>query len=725
MRWKNRSNAALAGACLALAILMGVVLTIRPALAETPPSVSGADHVYTDETNDGQVDILTVTGKAGETVYINMGKGQEVLANHLAFTLDENNAQADANGDMVGVVSVEFAADSFSHEDTYSIQVYGERAETTQLYNGTVSTYYAQYKDVNTTEPLVVRTLEANENRPFTAPQTRTYNGITYQLESPDPQDVGGKQCYVYAPAAEVADSVEGHVTYYDIDDTSDAIRVDIVALAKGESKQAPIPSVIESKKDGALYRTLQLSDSVTVAYPGAYEYSVMCKRLSDDWGKVGKFYTATINYVDEKDNWLGLADTVIVNKPYTYTAPTRIYIKDDSGTVRQYQLKDAAVHKLEPGDTEEDSKTYNITYEPISDKAKRTWTVVCENGSVAPNDPKRIIQSECKDYRGEPGTTAKHVTKQKISVDGVDYVPSAAAQDVYEHEFGVADMDVEQHIYYVPDGYVAPEAYQVTVKYVNIATNAEIDSASYTASPSMRSDLEMEAPESFSANGVEWIRLNGQEAPIRHSFYSPVREYVVYYRDVNDDLHAATVIRTVRVVYEDAEGNTVRRPTTIINNGTNDTGTTNEGTANAGTANSGTTDAGTTDEGTAAAGTAGGGADAVQAAGGGATGNAAGQTTDTGLQTGTDLRTVDGPDGNALVDEGGNDLATTRIEDDANPLAGPSASKGDASIAGKNAALIGGIAAAAAVAAALIFFFVFKRRKQCQDESSDDDLTA
>ena len=57
--------------------------------------------------------------------------------------------------------------------------------------------------------------------------------------------------------------------------------------------------------------------------------------------------------------------------------------------------------------------------------------------------------------------------------------------------------------------------------------------------------------------------------------------------------------------------------------------------------------------------------------------------------------------------------------------LAGPSASKGDASIAGKNAALVGGIAAAAAVAAALIFFFVFKRRKQGQDESSDDDLTA
>lgn len=697
MKKKIRNSAALARACLALVILMGVVLTIRPAIAETSLSVSGADHVYTGDESDGSVDILTVTGKAGETVYINMSRGDEVLANHLAFTLDESNAQTDANGDMVGVVSVELAANSFSHDDTYSIAVYGDRAETDLIYDGTVTTYFAQYEDANKSEPLVVRTLEGDEDRPFSAPETRTYNGITYQLEMPEPQDVDGQQCYVYAPSVEVAESVEGHVSYYDIDNTASPIRVDTATIANGESKQVAIPSIIESTQDGALYRTLQLSNSVTLSYPGAYEYSIMCKRLSDDWNQVGKFYKASINYVDEEGNKLGVVDAVIVNKPYTYTAPNRIYVNDD-GTVRQYQLKDEAVLKLEPGDTDEASKEYNIAYGAVDDKAERTWTVVCENGSVAPNDPQRIIESECIDYKGEPGTTAKHVTKQKITIDGVDYVPSAAAQDVYEHDFGVADMDVEQHIYYVPDGYVAPEAYQVTVKYVNIASNEVIDSQSYTATPSMRSDLEISTPETFSANGIEWIRLNGQEYPIRHSFYSAAREYVVYYRDVNDDLHATTVIRTVRVVYEDGEGNTVRRPTTIVNNGTTDQGTTDQGAT--------------------------GGTNAIQTTGGGTAGNAANQPTDTGLQTGTDIRAVDGPDGNALVDEGGNDMATTRIDDDTTPLAGPSSSQGAAQVSGKNTALIGGIAVAG-VAAALIFFFVFKRRKQGKEESSNDDLTA
>ena len=708
---QSRSKAILVGVIATLTFLMGVVLTVTPALAETL-KVSGADYLYVDGTESPSVDILTVTGQKGEIVYINMKKGEEVLASHLPFTLDDESAKADANGDMVGVVSVSFAADKFSHDETYAIEVFSDRQEANKLYEGTVSTLFAQYEDANKVEPLVVRTLSSDESRPFTTPETRTFNGATYKLKSADPQMIGSRICYVYTPAADTAESIEAHVNYYDETNANTPLKTDTITLAKGQSQQVEVPAVI-SDASGALYRTLQLAGSVTVAYPGISEYSIMCKKLNADWGKVGSFYTATINYTDTTGAKLGVVDSVIVNKRYAYTAPDKIFVNDD-GMVKQYQIqsKDQAVLHLEPGDAE-GTKSYDIVYEPVSDDAERTWTVVLENGSVSPTDAKRIIRRI--DYKGKPGETATHATEQKITVDGVDYVPAASAQQSYQHQFGVADMDVEQHIYYVPDGYVAPEAYEVTVRYVNIATNETIDSPTYTASPSMRSDLEIVTPESFSAKGVEWIRLRGQEMAIRHSFYSPIREYVVYYRDVNDDLHEATVIRNVRVVYVDAEGNTVTRPTTVIDNGTVDNGTVDNGTVDNGTTNAGTTDAGTTGAGTA------GGVATTAGDGGAAAG--ANTPTDTGLASGTDLRAIDGADGSTIVTEDGQDLATTRIEDDANPLAGPSASNGAARLPDGAVYAIGGVGAAAV--AALVLFLVFKRRKQTKNESSNDDLTA
>ena len=711
MMKQSRSKAILVGVIATLTFLMGVVCTVTPALAETL-KVSGADHLYVDGTESPSVDILTVTGQKGEIVYINMKKGEEVLASHLPFTLDDESAKADANGDMVGVVSVSFAADKFSHDETYAIEVFSDRQEANKLYEGTVSTIFAQYEDANKAEPLVVRTLASDESRPFATPETRTFNGATYRLKSAEPQMIGDRTCYVYAPAADTAETVEAHITYYDEANATTPLKTDTITLAKGQSQQVEVPAVI-TDESGALYRTLQLAGSVTVAYPGVSEYSIMCKKLNADWGKVGSFYTATINYTDTTGAKLGVVDSVIVNKRYAYTAPDKIFVNDD-GMVKQYQIqsKDQAVLHLEPGDAE-GTKSYDIVYEPVSDDAERTWTVVLDNGSVSPTDAKRVIKRI--DYKGKPGETATHATEQKITVDGVDYVPAASAQQSYQHQFGVADMDVEQHIYYVPDGYVAPEAYEVTVRYVNIATNETIDSQTYTASPSMRSDLEIVTPESFSAEGIEWIRLRGQEMAIRHSFYSPIREYVVYYRDVNDDLHEATVIRNVRVVYVDAEGNTVTRPTTVIDNGTVDNGTVDNGTVDNGTTNAGTTDAGTTGAGTA------GGVTTTAGDGGAAAG--ANTPTDTGLASGTDLRAIDGADGSTIVTEDGQDLATTRIEDDANPLAGPSASNGAARLPDGAVFAIGGVGAAAV--AALVLFLVFRRRKQAKNESSNDDLTA
>lgn len=704
---KNRRRMAARVACFAIFILMGVMLRVAPALAETV-NVSGTDSFCSNQEQKDSVDILTVTGNKGDTIYIRMKKGDQTIADHLAFTLDEttaqadnDNDQADKNNNMVGAVSVEFNTDAFSYNDTYTIEVFADRNQTTSKYEGTVSTVFAKCGD-REPQALAVRTIgNADKDRPFSAPQTLEADGVVYKLASNDPVSEGGTQLYKYELAQDdLQESVDAHITYLDQDNpTGTPIKVDTVTLAKNTSQSVDVQSIVSAKDDDTLYRALTLADNLTVSYPGTTEYSILCKRLSSEWGNVGSFYKASIRYVGTDGKSLGVVDNVIVNKSYTYTAPDRLYV-DDNGTVRQYEIQDKskAVLKLNPGDAK-GSMVYEIVYAPIADDAPRTWTVVVENGSVDPKDPRRVL--ERKDYTDVPGKTATHVTEAKISKDGVDYVPAASTLERYEHTFSAATMDVEQTIYYVPDGYVAPEAYQITVNYINIATNEIIDTQSYTASPTMRGDLEITSPETFSKDGVEWVRLAGQEAALRHSFYSPNRTYTIYYRDINDDLHSTTIIRNTRVVYANEQGETVSRPTTIVDNGTT---TTDEGTTQ--------TDQGTT--GGTTAGTAGGG-EAATATGG---------AVDTGLQTGADLRSIDGQDGQQIVGADGTDTATTRIEDEETPLAQSASQNAAGKIDPKIVAIGGGIAAAA-VAAALVLFFVFKRRKKNAEDATDEDLTA
>ncbi len=472
-----------------------------------------------------------------------------------------------------------------------------------------------------------------------------------------------------------------------------------------------------------------------------------MCQKLSEDWGETANFYIAYIRFVDAEGNALMARDKVVVNKSFIYTAPSKVYV-NDGGVVKEYQIKDTdkGTIKLEPGDAEGEA-TYDVVYEPVAENAERTWTVVLIDGSVDPSDAKRQIKRIT--YKGKPGESVTHTTEQKIDVNGKDYVPTASMKESYTHEFGVAAMDIQQDIYYVPDGYVAPQAYEVVVKYVDIATNEVITTESYTASPSMRSDLEITGPESFTYGGVEWIRLNGQEDPIRHCFYAEEREYVIYYRDVNDDLHKDTVIRKVRVEYVDEEGNTIYRPITVIDDGVTDNGvvdggTVNNGTVNMGTVNTGTTDNGVVDGGTTDYGVTDGGTTTVyvngpstntQTDGGttftdGGTTNGGGTTTDgtnatsTGLATGADLLSINGGGNDALVGTNGSDTATMRIGDNETPLAGPSATDA-AGMLDNGAALVGGIVAAIAAALAFFLFFIFKRRKKSEDETSDGEHDA
>ncbi len=287
----------------------------------------------------------------------------------------------------------------------------------------------------------------------------------------------------------------------------------------------------------------------------------------ADDWGDRGVDPCITICYVDDNGNNLAM-DSVIVNNYYRYTPPTHLYIRTDYG-MRSYVLAEEnpslnanKVLEIDPSDYD-DNAQINIIYVPAPEDDERVWTVILKDGSVKSSDPQRVIRRI--EYRGLPGTSVTHQTEQSIMVGDTCYVPGVASRESYEHTFSADDMDAEQVIYYVPDNWVTPEAYDVTVNYVNIATNEVLESQTYTASPSMQDDLEISSPDSFSRDGIEWVRLAGQEEPIRHSFYASERAYTVYYRDINDDLHADISVKTVAATFSNGEGGKVTRSVMFI----------------------------------------------------------------------------------------------------------------------------------------------------------------
>jgi hypothetical protein len=277
-------------------------------------------------------------------------------------------------------------------------------------------------------------------------------------------------------------------------------------------------------------------------------------------------------------------------------------------------------------------------------------------------------------------------VPQSEVKVDGTSYYLVGEPAD---YAFTLrTGMIPSVDAYYVPEGYVAPGAYDVTVNYVNFLTDTVVESHTYKSDANENSRIAIDVPETFKSGDVEYVKLAGQDAAIQHSYYSGISAYTVYYRDVNDTLTSGTVINTIRVVYQD---------------GTTTGGETEGAEGAAGTA------------GGAAAGATGATADAVAAAI--ADGAQALQ-----LNAGRTYNVFDGGDNNAtMTNESGVNSNTERIEDSETPLASGfdrgASSSAASSFASMNQLLIP-LAIAVAVAIIAIVAIRIIRRKNDRDEA-------
>ena len=717
MQWGVKMNCTLrsckSAAGLALAGLLAAMLVWAPtpALAEVG-DVTGMDHWYLDkeaDPSDPSIDVLAVTGAEGDHIWVDVAKNGTPIAKRLVYEL--NSTEADANGEFVGVLSLDI--DDFKPEDTYTISAYADHdaPDDAALYTGTVKPVLARFGDKTVIAAL--RTVgESDADRPFELPKTVNYDGSAWNLTGTGEDGVA-----TYELAENLPTQIEGKVKYLKLDDNSSLKEETFTITADEGSKLIPVDNVIEA--NGTYYRTLQLTGEVTAKYPGQTEFTIMCVELDGNWGENAKPYVANFRYVDattyneaspessanlrDTDAALnGLLDKLIVTKDYAYTPPAYIYIKNGD-TVEYWQLvtdagnatydSNGAVNLAPTKDGAD--QTIDIAYKKMDETYDAVWVITCVDATKGVNEAARVISQET---RTVPSGGHDEYTVQQ-SLNGLVPVPGTDA--TYTYDYDSNDLIHRTTIYYGVEGENPTDSYNVTVRFVNIANNQVLRTTSEVITPdyvTQRRYLSVPLDESFVSGGNTYVRLNGQAAQIDHNYFNydvvngtKQKTYTVWYRDVNDDLHDTTTITTYTTVYDDVFVD--RGITTVTNLGT-------------------TTVAG----GTAAGGAAAGGA----AAGGAATGGTATLTDNGGL---TGITTGGGT--TTLVRDDGTGVTTERIEEEANPLAAPTQGEGtegtstaqpaqSAGMSGLAALIIGAIAAIGAALA--VYILLVKNKDQGGD---------
>lgn len=611
---------------------------------------------------------------------------------------------------------------------TYTVKVFDAKRGGDPLYAGTICPVYAKLvndpavSNEDEWKVLGIRTIDP-ENDKFAetvgagASYYKNLTGdtpIVFQstatTEAGEPkaevQDAAsGKRLVVTYNQVE-ADAISGAVKYVDVD--GNIIDTEIVENLGAGKEVAIKKSFFKTATDEGgqetthYYRVIQrLTGSTVMLTP---EQATKQIRVMEVKNTEADAYQVTINYVDENNNLLWRDSVDVKGKGYQYTLPNSFSMSaaanTDNGTVTDrdktqwgvnyYTLASCSITD-NPTNTNEAISAQSV--QPVEEipvisleagkfPNGRTVTAV-----YASQETTKKINLTVMEINGETGALIDKVQYEVTPTQSATYTPQAKNGLVpwsgnmdpitYKWEDLEKGTDVLQYVYYVPEGYVPGDTYDITVQYMNIANSQILRTETITINPETNDFVNILGEEQFSLGDDTYVRLAGQETAIRHAYFSPARTYTIYYRDVNDELSSQIVVRRTQIV--DTE-----RPVTVP-------GTTVMTAAPVA---------------------------AAPAAAPAATPEAAPATVDAGVGTG-DAQAIINDDDNPLANLGGQDTGTERaIVDDENPLYSGLAQ--DVATSGSGMALTVATGAVVLVAAGLGLYWWMRRRKKNEQTATD-----
>ena len=509
---------------------------------------------------------------------------------------------------------------------------------------------------------------------------------------------------YVVTYEQNPANSIEGKVNYVDAETGKTVMTETFTGIGEADKMVSIKKSFTAADPDDAdktkYYRAISSLAGTEVALNlanASYTVRVVAVEGMDE-----SAYPVTVNYVDENDQLLWSDSVEVKGYGYRYTLPNTFSMNQNSQIesadgVNFYRLDRVYGGKVvnaassDEGElaiqSEDGATETNVAHASDANGTAINLTkdmidadfILDENGErqvkavYKSQDATKEVDFTLVEIDGETGKELGRVTKtvtpdadfsympDRKTIDGKTYVPWAGNTDeiAYTWESLGQSVGLLQYVYYVPEGYVPGDGYDITIQYMNIANGQVLRTQTIAVDPENTNYIQVVGDERFTQDGNEYVRLSGQESGIRHAFFSPDRTYTIYYRDVDDTINANTVVTRTQIITTTVPGT-------------------------------------------------GGGLTAVMTPVDDA---AAGDPdVDAGVGAG-DGTVVINDDDNPLANFNGEDTSTERtIEDNENPLASGSN--------GMNPFAIGGIIAGL-VALGVLTYVLIRRRKNARDEQS------
>lgn len=483
---------------------------------------------------------------------------------------------------------------------TYTVKVFDAKRGGDPLYAGIICPIYAKLvndpavSNEDEWKVLGIRTIDPDNDKfaETVGAGTSYYKNLTGDTpivfqstattEAGEPkaevQDAAsGKRLVVTYNQVE-ADAISGAVKYVDVD--GNIIDTEIVENLGAGKEVAIKKSFFKTATDEGgqetthYYRVIQrLTGSTVMLTP---EQATKQIRVMEVKNTEADAYQVTINYVDENNNLLWRDSVDVKGKGYQYTLPNSFSMSaaanTDNGTVTDrdktqwgvnyYTLASCSITD-NPTNTNEAISAQSV--QPVEEipvisleagkfPNGRTVTAV-----YASQETTKKINLTVMEINGETGALIDKVQYEVTPTQSATYTPQAKNGLVpwsgnmdpitYKWEDLQKGTDVLQYVYYVPEGYVPGDTYDITVQYMNIANSQILRSETITVDPETNDFVNILGEERFSLGDDTYVRLAGQETAIRHAYFSPARTYTIYYRDVNDEISAQITIRRTQIV--------------------------------------------------------------------------------------------------------------------------------------------------------------------------------
>lgn len=665
-----------------LALLLAIPLLAAPAVAQLPQPAFAAEQAAAEQSAvsvcgadalawGDSFECATVTGLGSGTLYADVSIDGKVVTKDMKYKYDDAS-------DTFGVVQLNASADQvrkYSGKmqlDFYTAKTADRDEDASPLLSAKVYAVCADAgSDSSATGTMVgIRVAREGEaTSPFAAPQTIIRGESTsFEWDGNEPTLKDGVLYVGYAKPEDAATSIQGAVIYVD----EQGIEIKRVSEQIESGKQKVVTLLTTFESNGKTYTVKAKASQVTLTAQSPVQ-RVYC---------MAKTKVVTVNYVSATTGKTLVVDRVTVGAGGYKYAPATVFSQAHDLDVMRYTLAgatDSAGNTYTAAEaktlslTRGGAQTYTLTYEP--EETELTYTVNFALVSAGKNGNTDVAVTKSATAKVSASTDATVELPATIEKDGATYKRSGSDTSLtYTWADLSAGRALSDTVYYVSSDVTTPDAYDVTVRYVDAVSGTELGTKTLTCKPD-GSALSITSPESVTYKGMEYTRLSGQSAAITHRFYAPYRTYTVYYAVPGSMTEGDTTVTRTVVVDGGIRYYTIRADGTVSTaaNGTTGLVATTPYTAISTTATTGTTDS---------------------ADGSSASDSSSDQTSD-----------ATAPSGDTAYEE--------RIADDETPL-----SSGKETNSNRPALIAAGVAAVAVIAALLLFLW---RRKRNGNDGLDN----